>query len=102
MTRDLPNLLGLLKEHVGAAGDRLDGFQARVAELVGRAGAEAEPDVIREMQAIDALVQTLARLAGVVEALRRAVPEVEIDLPLDSLRILNQTTYVAEANAEFF
>jgi hypothetical protein len=89
MTRPLPALLTELHENLESAGESLDGFQARVADLVRRAGAAGEPQVVQDVQAIDALVQKLARLAAVAAAMAAAAPPAELELPADSLRLLD-------------
>jgi hypothetical protein len=88
MTRPLPALLSELRENLEATGQRLDGFQARVADLVRRAGAAGEADVVEDMQAIDAIVQRLGRLAAVADAMAAAAPPAEVELPAASLRLL--------------
>jgi hypothetical protein len=88
MTRPLPALLDELRENLEATGQRLDGFQARVAELVRRAGAAGEADVVEDMQAIDAIVQRLGRLAAVADAMAAAAPPAEVELSAASLRLL--------------
>jgi hypothetical protein len=90
MTPTLPDLLSDVRSGLEITAERLDGFQALVAELVRRAGAEREAETVERAQAIDALVQRLTRLATVAQALAAAAPDAHVVLSATTLRILGE------------